>query len=762
MRKSELPQKSQMPPALFISPTLPPSNGPHSLPNPTPLQSNRPLIILSISCTSSSSHSQPKSLNPKPPIPSTNVVKMPTPPWMQGPLLLPPEQLLDLSRTPTKPRHKSDGPDRSLTQGVRGGRGRLAMKKIVDGFTRLQRINGRDEDKEANFDLEESPEFKVPLGGEEGVRLGGGGGRKMPWARAERVVFRREKKVRAVTAAERSLPEMELMRLRGVARGMRKWVKVMKAGVTAEKVEEIRKAWREGELAMVKFGLPLCRNMERAMEIVETKAGGLVVWSKKDTLVVYRGCNYQLPSEVSTELHSDLAFNGKIIVGDVEDDVNLSQYRTTATNEGKEGLHPAGLVLGKNDGIIQSVNGTLYEREAKRLLDGLGPRFIDWWRPKPLPVDADLLPEVVRDFRPPFRLCPPWTRSQLTDDELTYLRKLACPLPTHFVLGRNTKLQGLAAAILKLWEKSLIAKIAVKWGIPNTNNAQMSWELKRLTGGVLILRNKFYIILYRGKDFLPPSVANSIAERETEIKTQLLDEEAARSRAVESFHAIDESLRIPSTSGTFSEFQYIHTKSGHLQDENWEIKVQLEAEKERLEKELRKQERKLLILQLKTKRSEKVLAKLNSACSPGDQTLDQELLTVEERRTLRKIGLKMGQTLLLGRRGVFDSVIGSIHQHWKHREVVKVLTMQKAFSQVLNSATLLEIESGGILVAVEKLRKGHAIIIYRGKNYRHPLKLVPENLLTKREALLRSKEMQRRGVIAQFFYFFHLRFSIII
>lgn len=172
--------------------------------------------------------------------------------------------------------------------------------------------------------------------------------------------------------------------------------------------------------------------------IKQTKTGGLVVWCKKDTLVVYRGCNYQLPSEVSTELHSGLAFNGKIIVGHVEDDVNLSQNRTTATNEGKESLHPAGCVLGKNDGIIQSVDGTLYEREANRLLDGLGPRFIDWWRPKPLPVDADLLPEVVCNFRPPFRLCPPWTRSQLTDDELTYLRKLACPLPTHFVLGNMT------------------------------------------------------------------------------------------------------------------------------------------------------------------------------------------------------------------------------------------------------------------------------------------------------------------------------------
>lgn len=78
---------------------------------------------------------------------------------------------------------------------------------------------------------------------------------------------------------------------------------------------------------------------------------------------------------------------------------------------------------------------------------------------------------------------------------------------------------------------------------------------------------------------------------------------------------------------------------------------------------------------------------------------------------------------------------------------MKVVTMQRAFSHVINTAKLLEIESGGILVAMEKLRKGHAIIIYRGKNYRRPMKLLPENLLTKREALRRSIEMQRRGVI---------------
>ena len=47
--------------------------------------------------------------------------------------------------------------------------------------------------------------------------------------------------------------------------------------------------------------------------------------------------------------------------------------------------------------------------------------------------------------------------------------------------GRNTKLQGLAAAILKLWEKSLTAKVAVKVGIQNTNNEQMAWNLKAST-----------------------------------------------------------------------------------------------------------------------------------------------------------------------------------------------------------------------------------------------------------------------------------------
>lgn len=98
-----------------------------------------------------------------------------------------------------------------------------------------------------------------------------------------------------------------------------------------------------------------------------------------------------------------------------------------------------------------------------------------------------------------------------------------------------------------------------------------------------------------------------------------------------------------------------------------------------------------------------------------------------------------------GRRGVYDGVIEGLHQHWKHREVAKVITMQRTFSHVLQTAQFLEVESGGILVSIDKLKEGHAIILYRGKNYKRP-KLAPQNLLTKREALCKSLEMQRLGV----------------
>lgn len=87
-----------------------------------------------------------------------------------------------------------------------------------------------------------------------------------------------------------------------------------------------------------------------------------------------------------------------------------------------------------------------------------------------------------------------------------------------------------------------------------------------------------------------------------------------------------------------------------------------------------------------------------------------------------------------------------MHLHWKYRELVKVCMGRSSIEEIHGIARTLEAESGGILVAVEPVSKGYAIIVYRGKNYKRPATLRPQTLLSKREAMKRSKEAQRREV----------------
>jgi hypothetical protein len=87
-----------------------------------------------------------------------------------------------------------------------------------------------------------------------------------------------------------------------------------------------------------------------------------------------------------------------------------------------------------------------------------------------------------------------------------------------------------------------------------------------------------------------------------------------------------------------------------------------------------------------------------------------------------------------------------MHLHWKYRELVKILVKSKSFSDVKRTALSLEAESGGILVSVDKVSKGYAIVVFRGKNYKRPSTLRPRNLLSKRKALARSIELQRHQV----------------
>lgn len=99
-----------------------------------------------------------------------------------------------------------------------------------------------------------------------------------------------------------------------------------------------------------------------------------------------------------------------------------------------------------------------------------------------------------------------------------------------------------------------------------------------------------------------------------------------------------------------------------------------------------------------------------------------------------------------------------MHLHWKHRELVKLISKQKTLAFVEETARLLEYESGGILVSIDRVPKGYALVYYRGKNYRRPITLRPRNLLTKAKALKRSVAMQRHEVLFFVHYFIYLFF----
>ncbi|MCL7035465.1 hypothetical protein MKW94_020620, partial [Papaver nudicaule] len=201
--------------------------------------------------------------------------------------------------------------------------------------------------------------------------------------------------------------------------------------------------------------------------------------------------------------------------------------------------------------------------------------------------------------------------------------------------------------------------------------------------------------------------------------------------------------------GTLAEFHEAQARWGREISAEEHTKMKEEAAKAKNARVFKKIEHKLDVAQAKMLRAEKLLSKIEASMIPAGPSDDQETITDEEKFMYRRVGLRMKAYLPLGIRGVFDGVIENMHLHWKHRELVKLISKQKTLAYVEDTARLLEYESGGILVAIERVPKGYALIYYRGKNYQRPISLRPRNLLTKAKALKRSVAMQRHEALSQ-------------
>ncbi|KAK4425560.1 CRM-domain containing factor CFM3A, chloroplastic/mitochondrial [Sesamum alatum] len=662
-------------------------------------------------------------------------------------------------------RNRGDVSSSDSEEGTSTSSGGSTMQRIVE---KLKKFGYIDDDSDRNenmgggiekgsiediFYVEEgllpntrggfSEEF--PFGDENAVARGNGEVR-FPWEKDALGEQKRSLDSRqSRSLAELTLPEPELRRLTNLALRIKNKTRIGGAGVTQQVVETIREKWKSSEVVRLKIEGPPALNMRRMHEILERKTGGLVIWRSGTSLSLYRGVTYE-----------DSATKLKKRIFRRNEQPHKSRPATDKTGQDssesgalpdKEVPSPESVSLNPDSRNPETSSEVRYEDEVDKLLDSLGPRYTDWPGDDPLPVDADLLPGVVPGYQPPFRLLPYGVRSTLGMKEATALRRLARVLPPHFALGRSRQHQGLAAAMIKLWERSSIAKIALKRGVQLTTSERMAEDLKRLTGGVLLSRNKDFLVYYRGKDFLSPDVAEALLEKERLAKALQDEEERARLRALALVAPTVEETDESGTAGTLKETLDADTKWGKRLDDDHKEKVMREAEVLRHANLVRKLENKLAFAERKLTKAERALSKVEESLYPADRAQDPESLTDEERFMFRKLGLRMKAFLLLGRRGVFGGTVENMHLHWKYRELVKIIVKAQNIEEVKNIALALEAESGGVLVSVDKVSKGYAIIVFRGRDYKRPPLLRPKNLLTKRKALARSIELQRREAL---------------
>jgi len=117
--------------------------------------------------------------------------------------------------------------------------------------------------------------------------------------------------------------------------------------------------------------------------------------------------------------------------------------------------------------------------------------------------------------------------------------------------------------------------------------------LQKLTGSVLLSRNKDFLVFYRGKNFLSPEVAEALLEKETLAKSLQDEEEVARLRASTWVLPSVELTDASGTAGTLGETMDANAKWGKRLDDRDRKKVLWEAEVQRHANLVRKLESKL-------------------------------------------------------------------------------------------------------------------------------------------------------------------------
>lgn len=127
-------------------------------------------------------------------------------------------------------------------------------------------------------------------------------------------------------------------------------------------------------------------------------------------------------------------------------------------------------------------------------------------------------------------------------------------------------------------------------------NICFNYRMQKLTGGIILSRNKDFLVFYRGKNFLSSDVTQALLERERMAKAMQDEEEHARLRASSLILPSINTSELSAEAGTLGETLDADAKWGKMLDERHKQKVMREVEQLRHAKLVRKLEDKLSLV----------------------------------------------------------------------------------------------------------------------------------------------------------------------
>lgn len=164
-----------------------------------------------------------------------------------------------------------------------------------------------------------------------------------------------------------------------------------------------------------------------------------MIWRSGTSVSLYRGVSYEVPVQLNKRIYKRNEISPSSFPSTTHDSCAAASNKTSrnAPAKGSYQMAHASQATSETTDVENkdTESEVKYEDEIDQLLDGLGPRYTDWFGSDPLPIDADLLPGKIHGYQPPFRILPYGVRPSLRLMEATALRRLARVLPPHFALG---------------------------------------------------------------------------------------------------------------------------------------------------------------------------------------------------------------------------------------------------------------------------------------------------------------------------------------